>query len=271
MGGQGANARSVAYGEERAPTLRSQAGGNSVPMVMTAFGIGSDQSHAMLSDNPRAGIYEAATSRTLDCSGGNPVCHQGGIAVVQPAYSVRPLINTQVQEEKTPSLMARDYKDALLVGKPPVYSMDRAAFSQGPNAQYGISIEEERTQTLTSQGPNAVAEPRDAEYTIRRLTTGECCLLQGYPPGWTEDLGTEAPTDEEIRWWAGVFEVWRKARGKSARPRSRNQIVKWLRDPRTDAAEYKAYGNSVAIPCVFFVLAGIAWAEETEAVNLEGN
>ena len=40
--------------------------------------------------------------------------------------------------------------------------------------------------------------------------------------------------------------------------------VKWLTSPNSDAAEYKAYGNSVAVPCVFFVLAGIVWAQHKE-------
>nr|DAQ03014.1 MAG TPA: Cytosine specific methyltransferase [Caudoviricetes sp.] len=52
------------------------------------YGISSDQSHAMLSDNPHSGIYEADTSRTLDCKGGNPSCNQGGIAVVE-AYALQ--------------------------------------------------------------------------------------------------------------------------------------------------------------------------------------
>ena len=50
-------------------------GGNNTPLVM--YGIGGYNSMAWLSDNPRAGIYEADTARTLDCSGGNPSAHQG--------------------------------------------------------------------------------------------------------------------------------------------------------------------------------------------------
>lgn len=46
------------------------------------YGICSKQSHAMLSDNPHSGFYEADTSRCLDRSGGNPTCNQGGMAVV---------------------------------------------------------------------------------------------------------------------------------------------------------------------------------------------
>ena len=50
--------------------------------VPTAYGICSDKSNSMLSDNPHSGIYQAETSRTIDANGGNPGCNQGGIAVV---------------------------------------------------------------------------------------------------------------------------------------------------------------------------------------------
>ena len=87
-------------------------------------------------------------------------------------------------------------------------------------------------------------------YIVRRLTPLECCRLQGFPDGWTENLGTDEPTEQEIARWFEVFEDWYRANGKNVGP-SRSRIVKWLKDPRTDAAEYKAYGNSVAVPCVF--------------------
>ena len=49
-----------------------------------AYGICSKASHAMLSDNPHSGFYEADTSRTLDQNGGRPDCAQGGVAICQP-------------------------------------------------------------------------------------------------------------------------------------------------------------------------------------------
>ena len=281
-------------------------------LVVKVYGISSDQSHAMLSANPHAGVYEAQTSRTLDTSGSSPQCHQGGMLVVAPAespcyclqgsmigrkeengpqgdginrevaftldtsdrhavYAMTTGSFTQVDQEKSPPLMARDYKDPPLVGRDEqssepegaAYAMDRACFSAGQNAQYSINIGREKVPTLTAQGPGAVTAP-ETGYIVRRLTPRECCRLQGYPDGWTEQLGTEAPTDEEIRYWAGVFEEWYRATGKTAKAPGRNRIVKWLRDPRTDSAEYKAYGNSVCVYCVFFVLAGIVWAEEME-------
>lgn len=48
------------------------------------YGISPFESNAMKSKNPDSGIYEADTSRTLDISGGNPACNQGGMMVVEP-------------------------------------------------------------------------------------------------------------------------------------------------------------------------------------------
>ena len=223
-----------------------------------AFGIGSAASKGMLSPNPKSGFYEAATSRTIDQSGGNACCNQGGMVVVSPAYSIRPMVNTQTQQEQTPSLMARDGKDPPLVSLPS-YCLDRACFTSGENAQYRLSVREEVAATLIAEGPGAISAPPE-EYLVRRLTPLECCRLQGFPDDWTEHLETEEPGEQEIARWVGVFEDWYRAQGKTARA-SPGKIAKWLKNPRTDSAEYKAYGNSVAVPCVFFVLAGIAWAE----------
>jgi DNA (cytosine-5)-methyltransferase 1 len=48
--------------------------------------------------------------------------------------------------------------------------------------------------------------------------------------------------------------------GKSKKPKSRNQIVKWLRNPYSDGKEYQLWGNGVSLPIVVFVLGGIAEA-----------
>jgi len=41
----------------------------------TVYGICSDGSNAMKSENPNSGIYEADTARTIDANGGNPGCN----------------------------------------------------------------------------------------------------------------------------------------------------------------------------------------------------
>lgn len=86
--------------------------------VPKCYSIGAAFSGGMLSDNPHAGIYEADSARTLDQSGGDPSCNQGGIAVVEgPTYAMTPCTYTQVVEEQVPTLTARDFKDPTVVNR----------------------------------------------------------------------------------------------------------------------------------------------------------
>lgn len=197
---------------------RMGTGGNNVPLIMEPvsqqpFSIGAFNSLAWLSDNPRAGIYATDKTRTLDRSGGNPSAHQGGTAIVE-TYAMTVGYYTQVEKEKTPSLLARDYKDPIIVNEP--------------------------------------------HYRVRRLTPIECARLQGFPDNWCSGLETEEPTDEEIVFWQCVFETHRRLVTKACKPKTRKQIIKWLRQPYTDGAVYKMYGNAIAIPCAYYVMAGIA-------------
>ena len=186
--------------------------------VPKCYSIGAAFSEGMLSDNPHSGIYEADSSRTLDQSGGNPSCNQGGIAVVAgPTYAMTPCTYTQIEKEKAPTLNARDFKDPTFV---------------------------------------------NAGYSVRRLTPTECARLQGFPDFWCADLDTPEPTEEDIAFWTEVWETHRRVVGGSTKAKSRNQIVKWLQHPHSDAAEYKMWGNGVALPNVFFVLTGIVWSTQ---------
>lgn len=224
------------------------------------YGICSKDSNAMKSDNPRSGFYEAQTTRTLDGNGGNPSCNQGGMAVVS-------------------------------------YGIDRAAFNQGKNAQFGFAVDEEVEPTIVAKGPGAVAtrtfsaskasfftqaeeelantlvatdykDPplinASQEYTVRRLTPTECARLQGFPDWWCEDLGTDNPTEEDLNFWGDVWETHRRVVGSGQKPKTRKQLIKWLQNPHSDAAEYKMWGNGVALPCVYFVLSGIVWTTQLE-------
>lgn len=96
------------------------------------------------------------------------------------------------------------------------------------------------------------------EYIIRRLTPLECCRLQGFPDNWAEELGIPEPTQEDIDHWREVFRTQMEAMGESKKEKTDNQICKWLKDPESDSAKYKMWGNGIALPCAMFVMEGIA-------------
>ena len=259
-------------------------------LVVQAYGICSKDSNAMKSDNPHSGFYEADTSRTLDANGGNPSCNQGGIAVVAvqgsmigredkngpqgsgvnedvsftlnatdhhavayPTYCAsKASFFTSAEEEVANTLVATDYKDPPLIN---------ALQTASGNDVFGtISASMGSKQWLGNQeafsGDYHIVEP---DYIVRRLTPTECARLQGFPDWWCDGLGTENPTEEDLAFWREVFETHRRITGTSTKPKPDSQIRKWLKDPHSDSAEYKMWGNGCALPNVYFVLSGIVY------------
>lgn len=259
---------------ETAPTVLSTygTGGNNQPFVVEhdTFGICSKDSNSMKSDNPKSGFYDAETSRTLDANGGNPTCNQGGIAVVETVKT----FDVRQSSDGTQNMRNHAYESDTC------RTVDRGGNMPGSN-QGGIAVvaiqgsSEKVTycSTKASFFTNAAKEKVGSlvatdykdpplinfRYAVRRLTPTECARLQGFPDWWCSGLETPEPTDEEIRFWMGVFETHRKVMGTAKKARTRKQVIKWLKNPHTDSAEYKMWGNGVALPCVFFVLAGIAY------------
>lgn len=219
--------------------------------VPKVYGICSKDSNAMKSDNPKSGFYEAETSRCLDANGGNPTCNQGGMAVVALQGSMIGRADKNgpqgsgVNEDVSFTLDAAD-RHAV------AYCMTTGTYTQ---------MLKEQSPTLMARDykdPPVVNET-EPEYIVRRLTPTECARLQGFPDWWCAGLGTDEPTEDEIEFWTEVFEIHRSVMGTSSKPKSRNQIVKWLKNPHSDSAEYKMWGNGVALPNVYFVLSGIVY------------
>ena len=228
----------------------------------SAFGISSDQSHAMLSGNPHAGIYEAKTSRTLDLNGGHPGCNQGGIAVVEKAYPLE-------GNGQRPSHQGDGWNnsDAMYTLNATEHHGVAAPVYHGTkNSHLTHFTDDPALDTLVAteykEPPVVSVEPY---YIVRRLTPTECARLQGFPDWWCRGLGTEEPTEEDIAFWADVFETHRQVVTHAKKPKTVAQIVKWLKDPHLDSSEYKLWGNGVALPCVWFVLSGIVYYDQSEA------
>ena len=262
--------------------------------VPAVFGICAKDSNAMKSDNPNSGFYKADTTRTLDANGGNPSCNQGGMAVVAlEGNGARPSHQGCGYSEEDVSFTLNATEQHGVA-----YGLDRAAYNQGENAKFAPCIESEVEPPMVARGPGAVAHPaystsknsyhtqaeedivntlvatdykdpptvtEEPYYIVRRLTPTECARLQGFPDWWCSALGTEEPSEEDIAFWRDVFETHRAVTGSASKPKTDAQIVKWLKDPHADSAEYKLWGNGVALPCVCFVLAGIVYYNQLQS------
>ena len=174
-------------------------------------------------------------------------------AVVQPTYCTSKNSHfTRAEKELANTLVATDYKD------PPVINDVQTA--SGKEVFGTLSASMGSKQWLGNQeafsGDYHIMEP---EYIVRRLTPTECARLQGFPDWWCIGLGTEEPTEDDLAFWREVFETHRKIAGTSTKPKTDKQIIKWLKDPHSDSAEYKMWGNGVALPNVYFVLSGIVY------------
>ena len=262
--------------------------------VPKAYGICGKYSNSMLSNNPNSGFYEAETSRTIDTSNQSPCKNQGGIVVLEGNGSRPSHHGDGYKESETMYTLNCTENHAVS------YGIGRPAMNQGYNARFSFQIEEEKSPTIVASGAGGIAHPKystsknshhtvaekekantlvasdykdppvvndstlEIEYIVRRLTPQECALLQGMPTWWCDDIGIENPTEEQINWWQNVFETYNKDVSKACKPKSHKQIEKWLKNPYSDSAAYKMWGNGIASSNALFVLAGIAYYAQNE-------
>lgn len=193
----------------------------------TVYGICAYSSNCMKSSNPHSGVYESETVRTLDTvSCGNPVCCQGGMAVVEP---VIPFEGNGCREshkgdgwstEQVSYTLNTVERHGVAYGetKPSVEShsiVDQSVFNHEKEALFDIKIEETET-TPSRVASESYAAVHPVQYRVRRLTPLECTRLQGFPDHWV-DIGD-----------------WIDSNGK--------------RHKESDAPKYRALGNSIALP-----------------------
>lgn len=210
--GQGAKARTMGESEKTAPTLASEAGGNSVPGVcypnvfhtITAHNARNPES----AQTPNCVCYprvartltaEADASPCID-RGQNVVCYDACGNGDRTCYPTL----TGDHENRVTNYTATIYRNKKF-GE---YAADGTASTMAAR-----DFKSPR-DIVVEHPPASGKSPRN--YTIRRLTPLECCRLQGFPDWWEE--GVEG----------------------------------------SDTARYKMWGNGMALPCVLYVMQGIA-------------
>ena len=187
-------------------------------------------------------------ARTINTGQNSPEANQGGLAIV---YC----------DKTAGTLCAMDgpkgvHSEMASQGK---LVVEKEIYSTSKNSHHTEAMENLANTLVASdyKDPPVVNDMEGRGYIVRRLTPKECGRLQGFPDGWCDGLETENPTETELAFWTEVFETYRKVVTKATKPRSEKQIRKWLASPYTDSAEYKMWGNGVALPNVCFVLSGI--------------
>ena len=173
-----------------------------------------------------------------------------------------PKIGEYAADGTASTMAARDFKSPrdLVVERSPAYGVDCR----------NAVLDEEKTHTLQAKAnggqslnctPSVLTSGKPPrKYIIRRLTPLECCRLQGFPDGWGVPDHKDRLSGEELAFWQGVRDTCAAISGKPSKKYSEKALTKWYNALHTDSAEYKMWGNGIALPCAAFVLGGVAEA-----------
>ena len=123
--------------------------------------------------------------------------------------------------------------------------------------QRGSGTKEDVSFTLNTVDRHAVAYKQAPKYTVRRLTPLECARLQGFPDTWGEIERKGEIRDDEYQFWLGVRNTHAAINGKTTKEYTKKQMLTWYNKLHTDSAEYKMWGNGIALPTALYVMQGI--------------
>ena len=227
--GASATAGTIGYAEEVAPTLKGSPSGNCMPSVMCLHDQGGQRMDVCenMTDTLRANekghqplVYEnhGIDARIRESGEISPTVTArygtggGNTPLVQEPNEVYCIVGNIIDRQPENGGNGCGYQENLAytittVDRHAVYARQRVDEFRNDDIASTQSARQAKDAT------DLVIEP-DRQYAqlIRRLTPGECELLQGFPPGWTDIPSA------------------------------------------SDSARYRALGNSVAIPCVEFIM-----------------
>ena len=234
---------------EVAPTVAATygTGGNNVPLLSQpiAFSLDSKDSNSMKSSNPYSGCRETTTSRTIDTTNPDPSKNQGGIAILQESYCIAGnIIDREVQNGGNGLGCQPDISYTLTgMDRHAVFSRQRSdelIENQVASTQSARQHKDATDLIVQAAGLDCRngSENGDISGTLQSGSSGTS--LNSIHPVRTGKL-IRRLTPLECERLQGFPDGWTDIPGAS------------------DSARYKALGNSVAIPCVDFVLRGIAY------------
>lgn len=207
---------------EKTPTLttRCGTGGNNVPGVVYCLqGNGIDRADTAGCNGKGWRENECYTLNTID----------------RPAveYCIgNSQLNQNKFSEKAGTLNCMHNQQGVIE----VIAIDRAAFNQGKMLSSVLRFLNK----------------------VRRLTPIECARLQGFPDLWGYLDKKESFTDEEYKFWLEVRNTYARINNKAVKDYTKAQMLSWYNKLHSDSAEYKMWGNGIALPNALYVMQGIA-------------
>lgn len=233
--------------------------------------------------------WQAAAGNAEDCIGADD--REGERIIVQGFDKYNQCLTGEVQDTlRTPGggdnyatvVYAVDKKDECLVFEPGIASREGGHIYQnvagtlratpGDNKlsvvyaqkSYTEFKDESMLSTLKANGGNYGGGSENIvvkNYIVRRLTPTECARLQGFPSCWGIVNPVENLTDEDYAFWLNVRNTYAEINGKGTKEYTREQMLSWYNKLHSDSAEYKMWGNGIALPNALYVMQGIAVVE----------
>ena len=148
------------------------------------------------------------------------------------------------------------YTDMLIVGKTAAHGVDCRNLTEHPELYPTLQAKPNGGQSLNYSGACRI------NYIVRRLTPTECARLQGFADRWGEIDQKDDFTDEEFQFWLDVRNTHAAINGKTVKDYTETQMLNWYNKLHTDSAEYKMWGNGIALPPALYCMQGITYALE---------
>lgn len=258
------------------PTLTAMdCGGANNQAVL--YALDSMSSNSMKSANPHSGFHAEPVAKTLQASaspcidrGQNFVCLQNTSYGWWNQGDIAETLRTPAGGDSTKANLVVECYDArgngdgihcpTLTGDHENRVTDYTALCIGHGEPNSITMAEQANTLTCMHDQQAVLTdgkpPR--RYIIRRLTPLECNRLQGFPDGWGIHDHKDSLTGEEFVFWMNVYMTYARINGKKPRAHTAKSLTQWYNRLHTDSAEYKMWGNGIALPCAEYVMEGIA-------------
>lgn len=242
------------------------------PRLKTLLGIKTDEfDQSIMTFEFKGGTYDMRnrihmgdTAPTLTCGSGNNL----HLVPKEPVYSVenhpadsRVNIDDSGKVQTLTSRMGTGGGNVPMVMEPtrPVYCLQGSMIGRSDeNGPQGSGINEGVAFTQNATDRPAVAYPETpVRYIVRRLTPTECARLQGFADWWGIVEQKDSLTDEEYQFWLEVRNTHAAINGKKVQDYTKAQMLTWYNKLWADSAEYKMWGNGIALPPALYCLQGI--------------